>query len=391
MTRRVYLHVGAPKTGTTFLQAMMAAHRERLLEDGCFYPIATTKAHHHEARDLRNVRPGGYVHPSIPGSWDRLVRRVQEWQGEGVVVVSSELMVFAKPHHVERAVNSLQPAEVHLVVTVRDLVRQIPAVWQETVKNRSTMPYEEFLRRLVEDEEGPGPRGVWNGQDPVRILDRWARPLPAERVHLVTVPPPGSDRRLLWNRFAEVLGVDPERYPSVDTGANTSLGVAETEVVRRINAQVQRAPWPFYSKHVKSGIAQGVLAGRSDSARLVLPEPLLPLVERRTKHTIDVLAGQGYDVVGNLDDLLPPADGTGVGAVPQPDVERLAEAAAVAADYLARALARSWQQRSPGRPAERQGRRGGGVRARLVRLSDRYRGVDALRRGYRSARRRLRG
>jgi hypothetical protein len=382
--RRVYLHVGAPKTGTTFLQAMLGAHREQLLQDGCLYPVTKSAAHHLEARDLRSARPRrGYVHPSGPGSWERLVRRIQDWDGSGIALVSSELLVVARPPHIEHAFRSLRPAEVHVVVTVRDLVRQVPAVWQETVKNGSTTTYDDFLRRLVEDEEGPG-RGFWNGQDPVRVLDRWAGGLPPDRVHLVTVPPPGSDPRLLWTRFASVLGVDPEAYPSVPTRANTSLGVAETEAVRRINAQVSQAPWQFYSKHIKRGIAEGVLAGRSDSARLLLPEELLPLVEQRTKRIVDTLTSRRYDVVGDLDDLLPPRDGRGVGSVPEPDLERLAEASAVAADYLAGTFAKVWQraQKSategasgrPGTSPSPAGRAGGAPF------------VGRLRRGYRSVR-----
>jgi hypothetical protein len=389
--RRVYLHVGAPKTGTTYLQSMLAAHRDQLLADGCLYPATGSSAHHVEARDLRNARPRrGYVHPRGPGSWDRLVREVHDWDGSGVALLSSELLVFTKPDQVQRALSSLQPAEVHIVVTVRDLVRQIPAVWQETVKNGSTMSYPEFLRRLAEDEEGNGPRGLWNAQDPVRILDRWGQGIPREHIHVVTVPPAGSDPRLLWTRFAQVLGVDPEAYPSVPKGANTSLGVAETEVVRRINEQVRNAPWPFYSKHIKSGIAQGVLAGRSDGARLVLPEELLPMVERRSKRIIDTLAGQGCDIVGPLEDLLPPTDGRGVGAVPEPDVERLAEASAQAADYLAGRFATVWP-RAQKSPTPRPATASGPVRAKGSQLAGRSRAARLLRRGYRSLRRRVRG
>ncbi|MDQ4086192.1 MAG: sulfotransferase [Actinomycetota bacterium] len=386
--RPVYLHLGAPKTGTTYLQAMLGAHRDRLLDDGCYYPATGTSAHHVEARDLRDARPRRYVHPSGPGSWDRLVRNVHDWQGQGIALISSELLVFTKPDQVERALRSLQPAEVHLVVTVRDLVRQIPAVWQETVKNGSTKGYDEFVRRLVEDEEGNGPRGLWNAQDPVRILDRWGQGIPPERVHLVTVPPPGSDPRLLWNRFAQVIGVDPENYPPVPQPANTSLGAAETEVVRRINAQVEKASWPFYSKHIKNGIAQGVLAGRSGGPRLLLPEEVLPLVERRTKRINETLAGRGYDIVGSLDDLLPGPDRRGVGPVPEPDAEQLAEAYALAAEYLARKFAVSWQRAQKQTGAGRAGRPAATQGPRPVTPGP---AADLLRRGYRSLRRRLRG
>jgi hypothetical protein len=406
--RRVYLHVGAPKTGTTYLQMMLDAHRDQLLEDGCFYPKTRGSAHHVEARDLRNARPRqGYVHPAGPGSWDRLARIVTEWDGPGHILLSSELLVFANPAHARRAIRSLQPAELHLVVTVRDLVRQIPAVWQERIKNGSTIDYEEFLRRLAENDD----RGVWNAQDPVRIVERWAQGIPAEHVHLVTVPPPGSDPRLLWTRFAQVIGVDADAYASVPKGANTSLGVAETEVVRRINAQVEKAPWQFYSKHIKVGIAQGVLAGRSDGPRLVLPEEMLPLVERRTKRIVDTIAERGYDLVGDLGDLLPSADGRGVGRVPEPDVARLADASSAAADYLAKTAAQQWtrarkaQTAETGQPATRAARTASAnqtakqaarrtarkAATKAVPPSARVRARRLLRRAYDSLRRRLRG
>lgn len=382
----VFLHVGAPKTGTTFLQAMLNANRDRLQADGVLYPRTRLWAHHDEARDLRSVRPGGFLHPKVPGAWGRLVDMVHGWDGRATVI-SSELLAFATTEQARRAVESLRPAEVHVVVTLRDLVRQVPAVWQETVKNRNPMTYEEFLHRLVEGRHPAGPRRIWDGQDPARILEQWATDVPPERVHLVTVPRRGADPGLLWTRFAEVLGVEPDRYEPPDAGANTSLGVAETEVVRRLNEQLQDAPWPFYAHHVKNGIAQGVIAGRP-GARLVLPESVLPFVEARTKQIIDSVSGRGYDIVGSLDDLLPPDDLSGVGEMPVPEPTQLAEASGIAADYLAREFARSAQRK---RTAKRPGGAPpAGLRGRLVRLSRRHRVFAALRGGYRTARQRLR-
>ena len=34
------------------------------------------------------------------------------------------------------------------MLTIRDLGRQIPAVWQENVKNRATSSYDEFLNDI---------------------------------------------------------------------------------------------------------------------------------------------------------------------------------------------------------------------------------------------------
>ena len=42
---RVYLHIGAPKTGTTYLQEVLFTNRARLAEHGVLYPGESRTAH----------------------------------------------------------------------------------------------------------------------------------------------------------------------------------------------------------------------------------------------------------------------------------------------------------------------------------------------------------
>ena len=44
MARRVYVHVGLPKTGTTYLQHMLWESREALAADGVLFPGETTSS-----------------------------------------------------------------------------------------------------------------------------------------------------------------------------------------------------------------------------------------------------------------------------------------------------------------------------------------------------------
>jgi hypothetical protein len=50
---RVYLHIGAPKTGTTYLQEVLFRNRARLAEHGVLYPGDSTAAHYAAVLDLR--------------------------------------------------------------------------------------------------------------------------------------------------------------------------------------------------------------------------------------------------------------------------------------------------------------------------------------------------
>lgn len=301
--RRVFIHVGAPKTGTTFLQNVLWQNREALARSGLCYPGAGSAAHHQAALDLRGAAFGRKPTQASAGGWDRLTAEASE--AEGDVLISSELLAWATPRQVDRAFNSLSGFdEAHLVMTLRDLRRQVPAVWQEEVKNRRTMSYAEFLERAATagpDDHGPG--GIWMGQDPRLVLSNWAEGLTPQRVHVVTLPPVGAPSGLLWERFCSVLGIRPEAYDTEVRGSNVGIGLAEAEALRRLNLQLSEAVrWPQYAMLVKHGLAESSLA-RTGSQKIVLPEAYAPALARRTKEITDALRVSNYDLVGDLEDL----------------------------------------------------------------------------------------
>ena len=64
------------------------------------------------------------------------------------MVVSHEILAGAGPESVARAMASFPDHEVHVVLTARDLGRQIPAEWQERVKHRGGRDFAAFLKAL---------------------------------------------------------------------------------------------------------------------------------------------------------------------------------------------------------------------------------------------------
>ena len=91
---------------------------------------------------------------SIHGAWDKLVDEMAAWHGDSIV--SHELFAPATAEQAARAIAKLDFAEVHVVVTARDLARQIPAEWQEHLKHRSTIR----LSRLRACRPQPRPGGA---------------------------------------------------------------------------------------------------------------------------------------------------------------------------------------------------------------------------------------
>lgn len=64
MARTCFVHIGAPKTGSTFLQKTLAENQEVLLESGLLYPPATLRGFGHH--DIAFLLSGGYPDWATP-------------------------------------------------------------------------------------------------------------------------------------------------------------------------------------------------------------------------------------------------------------------------------------------------------------------------------------
>lgn len=382
--RRVFLHVGSPKTGTTYLQNILWTGREQALDQGLLLPQERFADHYLASLDVRGLadRP---EHPDrAVGMWQRIAEEVDRWPG--TALVSHELLAGATREQAERAVAAFGPhSEVHVVLTARDLLRQIPAEWQEHVKHRATRRLPAFVDRIIADTEGR--TWFWTVQDYPAVLGRWASTLPPEHVHVVTVPPRGADPSALWTRFAGLLGLDPDAFDTDGGRGNLSLGAEQVELLRRVNRALgDDLPIPGpYPRVVKEVFAQQVLAGRMGTP-LRLDARGRDFAVQRSREMAERLAAMGVDVVGDLAELVPPADPAAEEGYPEPDEAALLKEAV---DALAELLRRSAEPS----PAEAELRRRWAqmrdtpVRFALLQASDRHPALGRLRQVYRGIRR----
>ena len=86
MARRVFLHIGPPKTGTSFLQAAWWQHREELAEQGLLFPGDQRMAHFRAAAVLlEKTRITDRMRPETLRMWDRLTDEVAAWDGDAII------------------------------------------------------------------------------------------------------------------------------------------------------------------------------------------------------------------------------------------------------------------------------------------------------------------
>ncbi|MDF1603661.1 hypothetical protein [Nocardioides sp. YIM 152315] len=325
MVDRLVLHVGLLKSGTTFVQARLGANLDELDRQGVLFPTPWS----------RQVRAVTDLASSSAGAkaWARLVDDVRDHPG--TVLVSMEFMAPIAEDRIRRVLADFPDARVEAVITVRDLGRVVPAMWQETLQNRRSWGWGEF-QRAVRSESGTVGKRFWRQQDLGKIARRWAKVLGPDRVTVITVPPAGAPSEQLWDRFCAVVGLAPATWAAAPR-ANESLGAASALLLGRLNAALGDVDKAVYNRAVKKRLAKQVLAARKGAEEpigFVVPGWLRKRSDARSAD----LAATGVRIVGDLAELVP-LDVPGV----DPDAVDADQQLDAAVDALARIV------RGPGR------------------------------------------
>lgn len=331
MAARVFLHCGTAKSGTSYLQELWWRHRDELRERGLLLP-GGARQHHFQAAAIVKGRDAivDRLGPRERQAWDRLLEETRAWPGD--VLISNEHFSDSSADAAASALADLASAahEVHLVVTVRDLGRVLPSAWQQRVKQGTRQAYDTFLTNVRDGDD----QKFWRFQDVPSIVERWSAGLPPERVHLIVVPRSGAPRDTLWLRSAAALGVDVDGLSADPSQPNDSLSVVEVELLRRVNDVIspQRRSHEV-TKRTKS-FARNLLAGSAPRESFVLPVQHTDWVRERSELVIAKLRAGSYDVVGDLDELLPAESSTGRTPDQATDAELLDAASCVVARMI---------------------------------------------------------
>ncbi len=297
--RRAFLHIGLPKTGTTYLQHALWANKDALRDAGTLLPGRHRRRHLLASLDVREDpklarRPGDVAAP-----WQDLVDECRDWSGD--VVISHEFFGAASSDQVARVAATLDGFEVHVVVTARSMTDLGLSRWQEWVKSGGKLGVDQYPQKQGYD---PVDEWGWGSFDLASVLERWSAVVPPAQVHVLPVDPRGTPTDL-WHRFAELLGLDGASFPVPDLPANRSLGIVEVELLRRVNPHLtdfssagDRGNW------IRGYLAEGdVLPAGREKFRSG-PQKHAELVERGDR-ALEMLRTGGFDVRGELELLAP--------------------------------------------------------------------------------------
>ncbi|GAA1776318.1 hypothetical protein GCM10009795_022990 [Nocardioides hankookensis] len=253
--RKVYLHVGLPRSGAGFLAAALAEHAGALAEQGVQVPAASADEMFRAAIEIRrDHRAWGYPRKAVEGTWAQICRRAQTGQGD--VVVSQELLATCTRPQIDLLLDTLAGLQVHVVVTARDAA----------------------------------------GPDLAAVVERWSAAVKEpQRLHVLVVPTEGDAREAVWRGLGEVVGFDAGRLPLPEPTLSTAL-------VRSLIRAVDGAPASDdelleRAERWRKSLADGGYDVRGDTASLLPSDAPRPLaLADQLQVTADLVAALVVEV-----------------------------------------------------------------------------------------------
>jgi hypothetical protein len=247
--------------------------------------------------------PGGRRSYPI-ARWHALVAEIVRHRTE-LVVLSSEWFADAQPAAIRRIVDELGADRVHVVVTLRPLVRLLPSQWQQYVAAGSTIGYGPWLESIFGRSETVVTPTFWHRHRHDQLVDRWQAVVGADAMTVVVVDE--VDRRAILEAFEALTGLEDGSLVAEADRANRSFTAPEAELLRATNARLD-AEVPDPNLRLNLGL-YGVAAalrlrepGR-DEPRIETPAWA---VERALAVGQEIVAGierSGVRVIGDLDSL----------------------------------------------------------------------------------------
>lgn len=303
----IVLHIGVHKTGSTGLQAALAAARPELRRRGVLYP-GTDEAHHAAAWAVTGFSIGfGDEATSVRSrNWATLARQAHRHHGR--VIISSEFFGRMRPPAVRKVVSDLGPDRVHVVFAVRRLGDLLPSSWQQYLKSGLTVGYRDWLKDVLSRGQPKTTKGFWYRADFAALVRRWSKVVPAERMTAVVLDP--ADRGLMFRTTEQMLGLPDHFLEPYRSGyrENRSMTAPEAEAVLRLNELVHdRIGWSDYSERIRHGAIQSLVENRvppEDEARIATPKWALVKALRRQRRDHRRLMTSGISIVGDPERLL---------------------------------------------------------------------------------------
>jgi hypothetical protein len=307
--KKVVIHAGFHKTGTTALQHSLQASTELLKTAGYRYPIVDQGTSQSGSVLALADRGWGWQARGskvIPKRiWTKLVKQVRS--GQDNIILSSEFFSELDELQIQEIKSAFAGLDCQIVFTLRAFDKLFPSTYQQALKSGSAYSYEAWLERTVKDYFAEQKTGFWKRNRHAQVISRWQQIFGAENVTIITADE--SNPGLLFARFSEFLKLAIGTLkPVADSGLNRSLLLDEIYLLRAINKNVPKSRnWNAYMTFIRRGTFEQITATPaakvSAAEKLRTPKAYAKKIEQIAALEMAELKALDLRVLGDIRDL----------------------------------------------------------------------------------------
>jgi hypothetical protein len=304
--KKLIIHPGFHKTGTTALQQALSEVREELSANGFNYPKIAGNAHHRAAWSIIEItwgwrKRGGRL--MAPIEWQKLERKLRS--SKDVSVISSEFFSQANKEQLANLAGKVKKAGVEVIFTWRPLPFMLASSYQQYLKYGLKLSYSEWLDSIFEPSgKAKHTPSFWQRNLHGDVVSRWAEVFGAENISLIAVDE--SDPNFLYNSFSDLAGIPAGiiREP-VHKEMNRSLTFNESALLLEINRTYPKdLDWDSYEIFIRKGNVKALTGSdiyETSDEKIFTPEWAVAKAAEINLKNVEQIKSLGIKIIGDID------------------------------------------------------------------------------------------
>lgn len=315
MPKKLIIHAGFLKTGTTSLQASLHEHADELLKMAIFYPrvvnphLAVEADHHFAAIALIGKTEGWQDEdrtlPAEPiASWLKLARAYKKHQGTSIF--SSEMLSELTSEKISQVKSDTNSMPTEIIFSIRPLLKMLPSAYQQKIKfGLIKVSYEQWLEHIFSQGTSAHEQ-FWLRHNHPEVIRRWMDVFGSQNIHLIVADE--NNPQFLFHTFENIVGMPSNTLRIPDyLGKNRSLSIEEMSLMRVINRRFRKThDWEDYRIFIRETAAKG-LTDRPDfnetHNKLKTPQWAIDMANEKGREFVSTLSNMDINVYGNLQSL----------------------------------------------------------------------------------------
>ena len=306
--KRIVIHPGFHKSGTTALQESLAANRELLKSHAIQYPAFGTTAHHRLAWSLTQ-KPWGWRDRGgerVPKKyWSNHIREISAAK-ESTVIISSEFFSELDGEQIRKVRSDLAGHDLEILFTLRPLAKLLPSTYQQYLKYGTVAEYGEWLHSVLDK---PGESKInptfWKRHSHSKVIARWADIFGAAKITVLIVNE--SQPTFLFDEINKYLQLPDNTLQAQATGSNRSLTMEEIALLLELNRRFPKErSWDEYGIFIRNGYIRELtdfVPAAADKAKLLTPEWAVTKANEIGSEIKQDLVASNVRVIGDLESL----------------------------------------------------------------------------------------